>query len=264
MKWIGVLIAGLLVIFGVAAAILAVMGGLDNHGQSQATTTVDAPIDLVFEWASETTHTPRWVRRLKTSSPITKGDLKKDAMIREVLTTPKGTYELTGTFVDYDPPNALTVEYIITGWTPKGGKLVAKNKGDEPVTTVTSQFSFEKIDDAKTHVSYEVNTEYNGWYMRLMEPMATYGGTKSMESNLIDFKSRVEAEHKRAETRRKKAEERKKKKKQKAQDKKDKKAKSPKSEGTLAPSGNIDLDRKTLMEAIRPPEFKPILPDKEK
>ena len=246
MKWLFLLVGGLAAIFLVAALILAGLGGLDNVGVSEATIVIDAPAKDVFEWTTEPSYTPRWVRRLKTSTKISQGVLKPDAIVREVITTPKGNYELTGTFSTYEPEKRAVVEYVITGWKKKGEKkLIPKKKGDEPVLTVRSEIELDPRSETSTTLTYRAETTYGPWYMRLMEPMATYSGRLSMESNLFDLKERLEADYQREREREQKAAAKKA-----EREKKKKKIEAKKS--VRDPSQN-----KNLREMIPKPRFRP-------
>lgn len=172
LKRIGIGILGLLVLVFVVLFIMS--GGASGKSFNEVTVTIDKPAAEVFTWLVTPEKLRGWIRGYVDSVPLNGDSLRVGARTKEIINADGERFDM---------------EMELTGL--EMNRLLAFNMTNE---MFDQQGKYELTEtNGSTTVHFTANSQFKGFFMRLIEPMFTPVAQKQYEANLAKLKEIVEA-----------------------------------------------------------------------
>jgi uncharacterized protein YndB with AHSA1/START domain len=184
MKWLVRILGGLIGLMILCLAGFWLAGIRPGHGHVVEEIVIDRPAPEVFRWLAEDDRVKKWIEGLEevkeVSKPAGGGEVGKKYWLVEYYNGQRVEMEMVVTKFEKD--HALSVLISSMG-DPNNG---FSETGDY---TLTEQ-------EGKTRLRFEVQTKYNGFVLRMLEPLITPRAREKLEEDLRRLKELAEAEPK--------------------------------------------------------------------
>src|SRR5262245_33728186 len=179
MKWIRRALAVIVALPVLAVLALFILGQRESAGQNSASIMIDRPRSEVFKHIADLDRLRRWtgiteIHRL-TPPPVQKG-----TRFRAVTVRRDQRAEVAGEITGFDPDDSIG--------------FVNRSAGGAPTPFVQEAVYRLEGSGGQCRLTLTVRTRYEGWLVRLLEPVITPAAQKEMTRLLRALKAQVESE----------------------------------------------------------------------
>jgi uncharacterized protein YndB with AHSA1/START domain len=184
MKWIVRILAGLIGLMILCLGGFWLAGMRPGHGHVVEEIVIARPAPEVFRWLAEDDRVKKWIEGLEE--------------VREV-SKPAGGGEVGKKFwlVEYYNGQRVEMEMVITKFEKDHALSVLISSMGDPNNgfSETGDYTLSE-EDGKTRLRFEVQTKYNGFVLRMLEPLITPKAKEKLEEDFRRLKALAEAEPK--------------------------------------------------------------------
>jgi uncharacterized protein YndB with AHSA1/START domain len=153
-------------LFAVVVAALWIAGGGDGRWRHEDHVTINQAPDLVWDWLIEPEKIRRWVGGLVELTPLTPGRPALGSRSREVIEEHGERIEMQVEITRFEPFEVLCLRLT----------------GERFRSTVT--YRLIPVGGRKTRVTYECESEFDGFLMRVFEPIIGMSAQERVNEDL--------------------------------------------------------------------------------
>lgn len=179
MKWVAIILGGLMGLVLVAGLVLWGLGFREGAGRIAGATEIDRSPAEVWPWIVEGEKVKQWVSWLTEVHDLTPDVKGVGARVQWIMIDPNMNNERV----------QIDAEY--TEYQPE--RLSAVSLNSPGMFTGTGRYTLTDLGAGRTRVDYVSEYRMSNWLYKLMEPMVTPQARRKAEDDLAALKAVVEA-----------------------------------------------------------------------
>jgi uncharacterized protein YndB with AHSA1/START domain len=180
MKWVVIILGGLVGLLLVAALVLWSLGFRDGAGRIAGSIEIDRPPAEVWPWIVEGEKVKQWVSWLTEVHDLTPDLEGVGSRVRWIMIDPNMNnqrVQIDAEYTAYQPATLSSVSLDSPG-----------------MFTGTGQYALTDLGAGRTRVDYLSEYRMSSWVWRLREPVVTPSARRKAEEDLARLKTVVEAD----------------------------------------------------------------------
>ena len=178
MKWLLYALVSVVVLIGLAIAVLLALGGFRGESRLTASVEINRPPEVVFSWVTEPERLESWVGWLLEVRTVTPhvGVGNRQIWVMEDRNNNNQRMEIESEVVTYRPPYNLN----------------ARVKAVEGFTG-NVDYAIESLGPDRARLNYVASYQFDHWLAKLLEPVISRSAQQKLEEDLARLKEKAEA-----------------------------------------------------------------------